>query len=230
MKIMIVDDEPDIVLLMSTFLEKAGYSVVGVGSGEECLEKLKESKVDLILMDIMMPGMDGFEACKRIKGGPKTKDIPVIMLTVKGKEKDVLKGMKLGAVDYFPKPFSFAVLLGKINSVLKTKKTEEELEMSVRRELDREMNILTLKEQIKELESELKKTRSGRGLRKSESDEDYLKEEKPKKVTPKKKVTKAKPEKKKAPAKAPAKKAPVKKKPAPKKKTPAKKKTTKKTK
>jgi DNA-binding response OmpR family regulator len=183
-KIMIVDDEPDFTELIKKQLQKAGHEAVEAHNGNECLEKINEG-FDMILLDVMMPDMNGFEVCKRIKDEPKTKDIPVIMLSVKGEEKDVIKGMSMGAVDYFPKPFSFDVLLAKINSILKTKKTEKEMERVIIRGLDREIRILTLKEQMKVLESKLKNARSG-----SQKEE-----------TPKKKVTKAKPEKKKAPAK-----------------------------
>jgi CheY-like chemotaxis protein len=86
-------------------LEKEGFSVIGVESGEECLKKLEESKPDLILMDIMMPGIDGWEATKRIKGNPKTKDTPVVMLTVKGEKEDKLKSFHQCKCDgYLVKP------------------------------------------------------------------------------------------------------------------------------
>jgi CheY-like chemotaxis protein len=104
-KIMIVDDEPDVILVVSNFLEKAGHSVVGVNSGEECLEKLEESKPDLILMDIMMPGINGWETTRRIKSRPKTGDIPVAMMTVKGEKEDKLKSFQQCKCDgYIVKP------------------------------------------------------------------------------------------------------------------------------
>ncbi len=184
MNIMIVDDDQDFTGLLKKQLTKEEHDVVEAYSGKECLKKINEG-FDMILLDVMMPGIDGFEVCKRIKDGPKTKDIPVIMLSVKGEEKDVLKGMSMGAVDYFPKPFSPGVLLGKIDSILKTKKTEEELERVARAALDREIRILSLKGQIKALKSELERVES-------KSNEDHLKEEKPKKKAPKsvKKTTK----------------------------------------
>ncbi len=186
MNVMIVDDEPNFVEVLENKVEKEGYEVTKAYSGEECLERINEAPPDMILLDVMMPGIDGFEVCKRIKDEPKTKGIPVIMLSVKGEEKDVLKGSHMGALDYFPKPFNFNALVGKIDSILETKKTEEELELYARREVDREMGILTLKGRIKELKSELGKVRSGIGLGESKSNEDYLIEEKPKKKAPKK--------------------------------------------
>ena len=186
MNVMIVDDEPDIVEMLGNWMGKEGHDITKAYSGEECLERINEAPPDMILLDVIMPGIDGFEVCKRIKDEPKTKDIPVIIVSVRGKEKDILEGTCLGAADYFPKPFSFDVLLGKIDSILKTKRTEEELEPSIRRALDREMGILTLKKQIKELKSELRNTRSGIELGESKSNEDHLIEEKLKKKAPKK--------------------------------------------
>ncbi len=162
MKIMVVDDEPDVLLVGRTVLEKEGYEVIDAHNGEDCLEILKTENPDLILLDVMMPGIDGFEVCKRIKNDTKTKDIPIIILSAKGGEEDVLKGMSLGIADYFPKPFSYDILLGKIDSIFKTKKAEEELERVTRRGLDREIRMLSLKEQIKDLKSELEKLKGKR--------------------------------------------------------------------
>jgi CheY-like chemotaxis protein len=104
-EIMIVDDEPDIIFVVSKMLEREGYSIVGVNSGEECLEKLGELRPDLILMDIMMPGMDGWEAARRIKADPTTKDIPIVMLTVKGEKEDKLRSFHQSKCDgYLVKP------------------------------------------------------------------------------------------------------------------------------
>lgn len=157
MKILVVDDEPDVLLVGRTTLEKEGYGVIEAHTGEECLKILKTETPDLILLDVMMPGIDGFEVCKRIKDDPKTKHIPVIILSAKGEEKDALKGMSLGAADYFPKPFSYNILLRKIYSIFKTKKAETDLEQATRRALDRDIKVLSLKERIEELKSELEK-------------------------------------------------------------------------
>lgn len=104
-KIIVVDDDPDLLLVVSTFLEKEGFEVVCFESGEECLEKLEKNKPDLILMDLMMPGLDGWETTEKIKSNPATKDIPVVMLTVKGEREDKLKSFHETKCDgYIVKP------------------------------------------------------------------------------------------------------------------------------
>lgn len=148
-KVMVVDDNPAALLTARDVLEEKGFETIEADSGEKCIEMLKTEKPDIILMDVMMPGMTGLETCKSIKKNKSTKDIPVIMVAAKCSEEDVLKGMRAGATDYFPKPFSFDALVAKVNSILKTKQTEEELELFARRMLDRETAILTLKEQVK---------------------------------------------------------------------------------
>ncbi|MCK5218226.1 response regulator [bacterium] len=104
-KVMIVDDEPDIVRLVKISLEMANFEVVEAFSGQEALEKVPEIKPDMILLDIMMPDINGFEVCKRLKADSKTKHIPVIMLTAKGQRGDAEQGLKEGADDYIIKPF-----------------------------------------------------------------------------------------------------------------------------
>jgi len=105
-KIMVVDDEETLVELVSAVMEEGGFEVIVAHDGKECLEKLKKAKPDLILLDMMMPGMSGREVCERIRKDPKTKDLKVIFLTVaKFSEtgKDVLQKMKVA--DYITKPF-----------------------------------------------------------------------------------------------------------------------------
>ena len=104
-KIIVVDDDPDLLFVVSNFLEKEGFEVVCFESGEECLEKLEKNKPDLILMDIMMPGLDGWGTTEKIKSNPATKDIPVVMLTVKGEREDKLKSFHETKCDgYIVKP------------------------------------------------------------------------------------------------------------------------------
>lgn len=122
MKIMLVDDEPDVLLVERIILEKAGYEVIETESGEECLERLETEKPDMILLDIMMPGIDGWEACKRIKENESTKDIPVIMVTVKGSEGDMTKSFQYGMSDgHIAKPIHKEKLLKTIEWIVKTK-------------------------------------------------------------------------------------------------------------
>jgi DNA-binding response OmpR family regulator len=105
LKIMVVDDEPDIVKLVKISLEMANYDVIEAFSGIEALEKTKEGLPDLFLLDIMMPDMNGYEVCEKLKADDSTKNIPVVMLTAKGQKGDAEQGLKVGAEDYIIKPF-----------------------------------------------------------------------------------------------------------------------------
>lgn len=119
-RIMVVDDEAGIRYILRRLLAGAGYEVVDVESGEECLDMLEKEKVDLVLMDIMMPGMDGWEATKRIKKNPQTKDIPVAMLTVRSEEEDKIKSFQNSTADaHIDKPIIKEKMLGTIDWVLK---------------------------------------------------------------------------------------------------------------
>ncbi|MFO7982147.1 MAG: response regulator transcription factor [Desulfuromonadales bacterium] len=117
-RILIVEDEEDILALVHYNLVKEGYDVECVNSGEEGYQKA-HSLPDLILLDLMLPGIDGLEVCRRLKKEPETKSVPIIMLTAKGEESDVVAGLELGADDYIAKPFSTRVLLARIKTVLR---------------------------------------------------------------------------------------------------------------
>ncbi|MDJ1179026.1 response regulator [Roseofilum sp. BLCC_M91] len=103
--ILIVDDNPTNIKVLFSFLKESGFKVLVAKDGESTLEKLQEITPDLILLDVMMPGIDGFETCRRIKGSPETQDIPVIFMTALSDTVDKVKGLKIGAVDYITKPF-----------------------------------------------------------------------------------------------------------------------------
>ncbi len=119
-KIMIVDDEPEIVFLVRKLLEKENYEVSAASTGEECLERLKNDAPDLVLMDIMMPGMGGWEACRKIKEDPKTKHIPVAMLTVRSGGEDVERSFHFANCDaHISKPIDKEKLLSTIAWLLK---------------------------------------------------------------------------------------------------------------
>lgn len=118
-KILIVEDEKDILELVQYNLEKEGYFVIPAASGEQALELLKRDPVQLIILDLMLPGIDGLEICKMIKQEPKTQNIPIIMLTAKSEESDMVIGLQLGADDYITKPFSPKVLLARIKALLR---------------------------------------------------------------------------------------------------------------
>lgn len=125
-KIMIVEDEEDILELIRYNLEREGYSTICVESGEICLEKTRELMPDLILLDLMLPGIDGLRVCRIIKNDSKTAHIPVIMVTAKGEEADIITGLEMGADDYLPKPFSPKVLIARIRSVLRRIQGQEQ--------------------------------------------------------------------------------------------------------
>ncbi|MEE8075411.1 MAG: response regulator [Candidatus Binatia bacterium] len=116
--IMVVDDNPDIVTIVKTILEVKGYVVQSAFSGQEVLSLLKEQKPDLIILDVMMPQMDGLEVLTRLKGDPGTASIPVILLTAKVQYEDVLGGYKMGADYYITKPFTSTQLINGINLLL----------------------------------------------------------------------------------------------------------------
>jgi CheY-like chemotaxis protein len=116
--VMVVDDNPDIVTIVKTILEGKGYGVQSAYSGQEVFNLLSEQKPDLIVLDIMMPQMDGLEVLTRLKGEPSTATIPVILLTAKVQYEDVLGGYKMGADYYITKPFTSTQLLNGINLLL----------------------------------------------------------------------------------------------------------------
>ncbi len=115
--IMVVDDNPDMVTIVKTILEIKGYGVQSAYNGLEVFNLLQEQKSDLILLDIMMPQMDGLEVLKRLRGNPDTASIPVILLTAKAMYEDVLGGYKMGADYYITKPFTKTQLLDGINLI-----------------------------------------------------------------------------------------------------------------
>lgn len=117
--ILIVDDEPDTVTLLEKILEIEGYDIIKAYSGREALNRLAELDVDLVILDIMMPEMDGYEVCRRIKTSMKTAHIPVIFLSVRSSEIDIIKGLKYKAEDYITKPFNKQILTAKIKAILK---------------------------------------------------------------------------------------------------------------
>ncbi len=121
-KIMVVDDEPDVVDLVRLVLESDGFQVVPAYSGKEALEKIGKEMPDLVLLDIMMPQMDGWEVYSRIRANPKTKDVPVAMLTAKSQSIDKMIGLHVVKVDdYITKPFGRSELLERVKRILKEK-------------------------------------------------------------------------------------------------------------
>ena len=117
--ILVVDDEAEILELVKYNLDKEGFTAVCVETGEEALAAARLKLPDLILLDLMLPGIDGLEVCRRLRADEKTRGIPVIMLTAKGGEADIVAGLELGATDYVTKPFSPRVLVARIKAVLR---------------------------------------------------------------------------------------------------------------
>ena len=118
-KILVVDDEEDIRELVRLNLAKEGYEVLDCDSGEEALSLSHGKQPDLIVLDLMLPGIDGIEVCRRLKADPKTAAIPVVILTAKGEEADVVAGLEVGAEDYVVKPFSGKVLAARVRRLLR---------------------------------------------------------------------------------------------------------------
>ncbi len=118
-KILVVEDDEDIMELIAYNLEKERYAVLKCDTGEKALARAIRNPPDLILLDLMLPGMDGIEVCKRLKGDPKTRAIPVLMVTAKGEESDVVAGLEVGADDYLPKPFRPRELVARLRAVLR---------------------------------------------------------------------------------------------------------------
>jgi len=117
--VLVVEDEADIRELVGYNLAKAGYEVTAVVTGEQALAAVENDPPDLVVLDLMLPGMDGLSVCGRLKKDPKTESIPIVMLTAKGEESDIVKGLNLGADDYITKPFSPRVMIARVQAVLR---------------------------------------------------------------------------------------------------------------
>ncbi len=125
MKILVVDDEKDIVDLVSYNLEKEGFAVVKAYNGEEALESVRTKDPDLVILDLMLPGMQGLEVCRSIRNNPRNPFLPIIMLTAKGEEIDRVLGLEMGADDYVTKPFSVRELVARVRAILRRSETEK---------------------------------------------------------------------------------------------------------
>lgn len=118
-KIILVEDERDMAELVAERLKREGYQVEVAHDGEEGLERIRSSPPDLVLLDIMLPGISGTEIVTALRSDPRTEDMPIILLTARGEETDIVVGLKLGADDYIPKPFSLSVLCARVAAVLR---------------------------------------------------------------------------------------------------------------
>jgi two-component system, OmpR family, alkaline phosphatase synthesis response regulator PhoP len=130
-KILVVDDEEDILELVRYNLSKERYRVSSALSGEIALQKAREERPDLILLDLMLPGLDGLTVCRQLKRDPLTSSTPIVMLTAKGEEADIVVGLELGADDYIVKPFSPRVLQARIKAVLRRREHDDAEDASI---------------------------------------------------------------------------------------------------
>ena len=132
-RILVVDDEEDLAELVRYNLTRDGYQVECVGSGEDALKSVRRELPDLIVLDLMLPAVDGLEVCRRLKADAKTRDVPIVMLTAKGEDTDVVAGLEKGADDYIAKPFSPRVLGARVRALLRRN--------DARRQAERETTI-----------------------------------------------------------------------------------------
>lgn len=125
-KIVVIEDEPDIVEVVSYNLKREGYNVLSVDRGDEGLNVIRNQSPNLVILDLMLPGMDGLSICQQMKADPIIRDIPIIIISAKGEESDVVIGLELGADDYLSKPFSPRELLARVKAVLRRGPTQED--------------------------------------------------------------------------------------------------------
>ncbi len=145
--ILAIDDEKDILKLVQYNLEREGHQVLCAKTGEEGLETARAKKPDLIVLDLMLPGMDGLEVCKLLRANKDTKNIPILMLTAKSSEVDQILGLELGATDYITKPFSVKVLSARVKNIFRNKEVKKDESMVLRvggLVLDRERRSFTV--------------------------------------------------------------------------------------
>ncbi len=116
--VLVVDDDPDIRELVQLKLDLSGYTTIVAGDGIEALQRVAEAQPDLVILDVMMPGLSGFAVCEQLRDDPETARLPVILLTAKAQESDLERGFAAGAVDYLVKPFSPRELVSRVSSVL----------------------------------------------------------------------------------------------------------------
>jgi DNA-binding response OmpR family regulator len=143
--ILVVDDNHENLKVVSNFLKEQKYRIALATSGESALKILEINKIDLILLDIMMPGMDGFEVCRILKENPKISEIPVIFLTARSETEDIVKGFQLGGADYITKPFHKEELLARVKNHIQLKQMRDHLvncEMDIRKSRDYFMRTL----------------------------------------------------------------------------------------
>ncbi len=146
--VLVIDDEKDILKLLQYNLEKEGYQVLTAATGEAGFEMARSKSPDLILLDLMLPGVDGLEICKMLRADPKTRQVPVLMLTAKNTETDQIVGLEIGASDYIAKPFSVRVLLARVKNAFRHRESQKDPGVVLKAGellLDREKQRVSLK-------------------------------------------------------------------------------------
>ena len=122
-RILLVDDEPDLVQMISLRLKSVGYEVVTACDGQEALEQVKQTKPDLLILDLMLPKLDGYKVCRLLKFDERTKELPILIFTARAQEQDIKLASECGADAYLTKPFEAKVILGKLQELLAARKT-----------------------------------------------------------------------------------------------------------
>ena len=154
--ILIVDDIAKNIQVLGNMLRQEGYSISFTTSGKQALEMVLSDIYDLILLDIMMPEVDGFEVCRRLSEIPESKAIPVIFLTAKTDKDDLLRGFEVGAVDYVTKPFNSAELLARVHTHLELKRARDRLKQAYQELADRNTQLSLLNEELQKALKEIK--------------------------------------------------------------------------
>ena len=160
-KILIVEDEEDVMELIRYNLAKEGFNCDAVYNGQEALKKAQAKLPDLVLLDLMLPEVDGLEVCKRLKSSPQTEHIPIVMVTAKSDETDIVTGLELGADDYITKPFSPKVLVARVRAVLRRKTAKMPEKSTVVRIHDIQIDPRRHKVLVKDKTGELTSTEFG---------------------------------------------------------------------
>lgn len=152
--ILIVDDEEDIIELIKYNLKNEGYAILTAGTGEQAIKTAKNSRPDLIVLDLMLPGIDGLEVTRYLKNNDQTRDIPIVMVTAKGEESDIVTGLELGANDYISKPFSPRELQARIRAILRRRRqpgAQEDGPAVIRQmgdmKIDRARHVVTIQDE-----------------------------------------------------------------------------------
>ena len=176
-KLLIVDDLPENIKVLGKSLQRDEYLISFATSGEQAIEMATSNELDLILLDIMMPGMDGYEVCRRLKAEERTRQIPIIFITAKTEKKDIVRGFEAGAVDYVTKPFNTAELFARVQTHLDLSHSKriiqnqaEELAWTNKRLMKKNQKLEQAFEEIESLKGLLPVCSNCRKIRKSNSD------------------------------------------------------------